>query len=332
MQKGYLVEEIGDGLYWATEGAYQVMFLATGQGVIVCHAPASIGGNILNAIAEVTSQPVTHVILGHSHSDHIGAASSFPGEVTYIGHELTAATLRRHQDPRRPVPSLTFTDAYTLEVGSQTLVLDYRGVNHEPGNIFVYAPRQRVLFFVDVIFPGWVPFKNCAMTEDVPGFLNVLPAADAAARAAAWSPTVRIRTSGPTTLPARLDRGHKPPQHRERPCRSSAPTPGTSTGSSPTSPSAPRRRPRLGRLRRRVTDRGLRAPGPADGRPSGRDRLWGGQPEPGGCPLLRRRDRNADGGRLGHHHLRQLIGVRPSLLFALSAASAATPPRTRARP
>ena len=56
MQKGFLVEEIGDGLYWATEGAYQVMFLVTGQGVIVCDAPASIGGNILNAIAEVTSE------------------------------------------------------------------------------------------------------------------------------------------------------------------------------------------------------------------------------------------------------------------------------------
>jgi glyoxylase-like metal-dependent hydrolase (beta-lactamase superfamily II) len=172
MQKGYLVEEIRDGLYWATEGAYQVMFLVTGQGVIVCDAPASIGGNILNAIAEATSEPVTHVILGHSHSDHIGAASIFPGEVTYIGHELTAATLRRHQDPHRPVPAVTFADTYTLEVGSQTLVLDYKGVNHEPGNIFVYAPRQRVLFFVDVIFPGWVPFKNCAMTEDVPGFLK----------------------------------------------------------------------------------------------------------------------------------------------------------------
>jgi hypothetical protein len=69
MQKGYLVEEIRDGLYWATEGAYQAMFLVTGQGVIVCDAPASIGGNILNAIVEVTSEPVTHVILGHSHSD-----------------------------------------------------------------------------------------------------------------------------------------------------------------------------------------------------------------------------------------------------------------------
>lgn len=172
MEKGFFVEEIAEGLFWATEGAYQVMFLTTGQGVIVCDAPASIGGNILNAVSEVTNEPVTHVILGHSHSDHIGAANIFPSDATYIGHELTAETLRRHGDPRRPVPSVTFTDTYRLEVGNQTLVLDYKGVNHEPGNTFVYAPNQKVLFFVDVIFPGWVPFKNCAMTEDVPGFLK----------------------------------------------------------------------------------------------------------------------------------------------------------------
>ncbi len=36
------------------------------------------------------------------------------------------------------------------------------GVNHEPGNVFIYAPRQEVLMLADVIFPGWVPFKDPA--------------------------------------------------------------------------------------------------------------------------------------------------------------------------
>jgi len=44
--KGYLVEEISDGLYWVTEGMYQVMFLTTGEGVIVVDAPPTIGENI----------------------------------------------------------------------------------------------------------------------------------------------------------------------------------------------------------------------------------------------------------------------------------------------
>lgn len=60
--KGYLVEEISDGLFWVTEGAYQAMFLVTGEGVIVVDAPPSIGQNYLNAINEVTDEPITHVI------------------------------------------------------------------------------------------------------------------------------------------------------------------------------------------------------------------------------------------------------------------------------
>jgi len=71
--KGYLVEEIRDGLYWVTDGAYNTIFLTTGQGVIVVDAPPSIGENYLNAIAEVTEEPITHVIYSHTHNDHIGA-------------------------------------------------------------------------------------------------------------------------------------------------------------------------------------------------------------------------------------------------------------------
>jgi len=42
---------------------------------------------------------------------------------------------------------------------------------HEPGNIFIYAPNQKVLMLVDVIFPGWTPFKDLAMAQDVPEFI-----------------------------------------------------------------------------------------------------------------------------------------------------------------
>jgi len=180
--KGYFVEEIKDGLYWVTEGTYQVMFLTTGEGVIVVDAPPSIGENILNAIKEVTDEPITHVIYSHSHADHIAAASMYPKNAVYIAHEETAANLARSDDPYDfgvflggspvPEPTITFSDTYTLEVGSQTLELEYKGVNHNPGNIFIYAPEQEVLMFIDIIFPGWSPFKDLAVTSDVTGFVD----------------------------------------------------------------------------------------------------------------------------------------------------------------
>ncbi|MDH3677626.1 MAG: MBL fold metallo-hydrolase [Nitrosopumilus sp.] len=169
--KGYFVEEISDGLYWVTDGAYQGMFLVTGQGVIAVDAPLSIGQNYLKAIEEVTDEPITHVIYSHNHIDHIGAASIFPENATIIAHKWTADKLEIRDDPNRPVPTVTFEEKYTLELGNQILELEYHGPMHVPGNIFIYAPQQKVLMLVDVVFPGWVPFKDLAMAEDIPFFI-----------------------------------------------------------------------------------------------------------------------------------------------------------------
>ncbi|MEH2360878.1 MBL fold metallo-hydrolase [Nostoc sp.] len=171
--KGYLVEEICDHLYWIGDGIWNTMFLTYNEGVIVVDAPASIGQNYRNAIQEVTDKPVTYVIYSHSHADHTAAASMFSETATYIAHEETRAILARRQDPRRPVPTVTFSNTYTLQAGEQTLILDYKGPNHEPGNIFIYAPRQKVLLLKDIIYPGWIPFKGLGgIVYDVPGYIE----------------------------------------------------------------------------------------------------------------------------------------------------------------
>lgn len=195
-EKGYLVEEIRGGLYWITDGSYNTMFLVTDEGVVAIDAPPSIGANYLKAISEVTDKPITYVIYSHSHLDHIGAAASiFPENATYIAHEAIAEELQRahngvqttteadsHFPPAQlpaynvsrlpPIPTETFTQNHTLQVGNQTLLLNYHGNNHEEGNIFIYAPQQRTLMLVDVIFPGWVPFVYLALAEDVYGYVQ----------------------------------------------------------------------------------------------------------------------------------------------------------------
>jgi glyoxylase-like metal-dependent hydrolase (beta-lactamase superfamily II) len=196
-EKGYFVEEIRGGLYWVTDGSYNTMFLVTDEGVVAIDAPPSIGANYLKAISEVTDKPITYVIYSHSHLDHIGAAASiFPENATYIAHEAVAEELQRahnglqmtiteadsHFPPAQlpaynvsrlpPIPTETFTQNHTLQVGNQTLLLNYHGNNHEEGNIFIYAPQQRTLMLVDVIFPGWVPFVYLALAEDVYGYVQ----------------------------------------------------------------------------------------------------------------------------------------------------------------
>ena len=169
--KGYLVEEVRGGLFWVTDGVYQAMFLVHRDGVIVVDAPPNLGEKLLKAIREKTSKPVTHLVYSHAHADHIGAANLFPKGIQIVAHEQTAQLLAQVRDPNRPMPTLTFRESHTLSVGGQVLQLDYKGVNHEPGNIFIYAPAQRVLMLVDIVFPGWVPFAHLAVSDFIPGYV-----------------------------------------------------------------------------------------------------------------------------------------------------------------
>ncbi len=176
--KGYLVQQIRDHLYWVTDGSYNTMFLVTDKGVVAVDAPPTIGKNYLKAIAEVTNKPVTYVIYSHAHLDHIGAAGMFPSNATFIAQQETAAELQRARSVAKnastvpPNPTVTFAKNYTLQIGNQTLKLDYYGVNHLPGNIFIYAPNQKVLMLVDILFPGWIPFPYLAIAKDTAGFIN----------------------------------------------------------------------------------------------------------------------------------------------------------------
>jgi glyoxylase-like metal-dependent hydrolase (beta-lactamase superfamily II) len=174
---GYYVGQIHDNLYWVTDGFYQSMFLAGAKGVVVVDAPPTIGHNLLRAIDQVTSQTgtpskVTHLVYSHFHADHIGAASIFGDDVVRVGHEETRRLLREAGDPNRPPPTMTFKDHRVLAFGDDRLELEFHGPNHSPDNIFIYAPRHRTLMVVDVIFPGWVPFKGLAVSQDIPGWVR----------------------------------------------------------------------------------------------------------------------------------------------------------------
>jgi glyoxylase-like metal-dependent hydrolase (beta-lactamase superfamily II) len=171
-REGYTMEEIGEKVFWLSDGSYQSMFVSTDEGVIAVDAPPTLGNNILRAIAKVTPKPVTGVVYSHQHSDHVGAMSIFPRDVPRYAQRATAERLTALADPNRPLATHVFDDTLTIDAGVPTIRLDYPGPNHAEGNIFINVPQQRVLMLVDVIFPGWVPFSNLALSANVPGYIK----------------------------------------------------------------------------------------------------------------------------------------------------------------
>jgi glyoxylase-like metal-dependent hydrolase (beta-lactamase superfamily II) len=169
---GFLSREVKPGVFVVTEGLYQAMFVVTRTGVVVVDAPPTIGPRLLQAIKAATNLPVTHFIYSHSHIDHVGAAVQF-GNVVRIASRETAAKLDRYRDPNRPLATQILPGASNrLTIGGVVFQLDEHGNQHEPGNLYIHLPAQRVLMVVDIVFPGWVPFTNLGMAEDVQGFIE----------------------------------------------------------------------------------------------------------------------------------------------------------------
>ena len=205
-ESGYFVGPVRDNLYWVTDGFYQAMFLTTTEGVVVIDAPPTIGRNLLRAIEETTRarrrpSRVTHLVYSHSHADHIGAAAIFGTGVKRIAHAETKRLLKTARDTDRPLPTATFDDCLELRVGGERLELSYHGPNHSPDNIFIHVPSAAALMVVDVVFPGWVPFKNLAESQDIPGWI----AAHDAVLATPWQTLIgghlgRLGTRADVTL------------------------------------------------------------------------------------------------------------------------------------
>lgn len=173
---GYRLQRAGRNGYVLIVGQVQSVFVTTRTGVVLVDAPPAARGVLKAAISSVTSKPVTHVIYSHDHIDHIGAVGLFP-HATRIAHADTARMLAVHDDPARPMPQQIVSNAHNvLRIGGEEIQLLYPGPNHEVGNIVTYFPAQRLAMLVDVVIPGWVPYRGWGNADYLPG---MLPAHDA---------------------------------------------------------------------------------------------------------------------------------------------------------
>jgi glyoxylase-like metal-dependent hydrolase (beta-lactamase superfamily II) len=179
--KGYRTENFGGGVHMVTEGSYQAMLVVSDAGVILVDAPPPIGSKLLNAVQDVApGAKIVAMVYSHAHVDHIGYAGEIVKSnpvMAIVAHEETRKLLVRAKDPARPVPTRAFDTQdvnFPLTIGNQTLLLQYPGPNHEPGNIGIYHAGQKVLMLVDVIFPGWMMWRRFAVSHDIPGYFDLV--------------------------------------------------------------------------------------------------------------------------------------------------------------
>ncbi|MER5513759.1 MBL fold metallo-hydrolase [Streptomyces sp. NPDC048254] len=175
-ESGFVVQELGGGAYFVTQGMINTMFVVTKKGVVVVDASPFLGEKLLAAVEEVTSKPVTHLIYSHAHADHIGAAHLLNRDgLQIISHEITGDFIKEAKDDRRPLPTETFSGRRKeMDIDGVRFVLDYSGDWHQAGNLFIHLPEQRLMGAMDSFSPKNAPFFRLYFSAHVPAYFDAM--------------------------------------------------------------------------------------------------------------------------------------------------------------
>eukprot|EP01010_Urceolus_cornutus_P004783 NODE_781_length_1346_cov_331.396299_g591_i0.p1 GENE.NODE_781_length_1346_cov_331.396299_g591_i0~~NODE_781_length_1346_cov_331.396299_g591_i0.p1 ORF type:complete len:399 (+),score=82.79 NODE_781_length_1346_cov_331.396299_g591_i0:59-1198(+) len=178
-----------DGVYMST----LVTTAADGSTGIMIGAPTGFqftetdANGVVNIVALVRrinpDIQVTHLIIPHGHADHTGAwrqlQKAWPS-IIFVGSETTEKWFRSRLDADNRMKLDVLVPrgvAQTFTYGDQTAVIQHtEEVQHLDGNVMVYFPAEKFLHFVDVVVPGWSPFRSNSIGADVVGLVTVTDA------------------------------------------------------------------------------------------------------------------------------------------------------------
>ncbi len=170
------VKELAEGVYsyeqlrsageeWFTTVS---MFVITSEGVLVADGQGNVEETqrLVDTIAEMTEQPITHVVIASDHGDHTAGNVAFPGDASFIAHPTSAQVLQaaaNRWDPESNAPPVVLPtelveDEAILEMGGREIQILFRGRAHTGGDLVVYLPEERILFMSEAylhrVFPA----------------------------------------------------------------------------------------------------------------------------------------------------------------------------------
>jgi cyclase len=142
------------------------MIVITTDGVLVADGQGTpaVTQKLVDAVAQLTAQPIKYVIVCSEHGDHTGGNSAFPPAATFIASPFSQATLARQAATDKPgapktiVPSEAVADHRVVRMGATEIDVLYNGRAHTGGDLEVLLPKERIAFLSEVfsnhVFPS----------------------------------------------------------------------------------------------------------------------------------------------------------------------------------
>ena len=137
------------------------MFVVTGEGVIAVESVnTQHSKGFLEAIRQITDQPVKYMLHSHNHWDHGSGGQVFQdaGAKT-LAHADAYEWMKAHTGPDMSVPSESWSgDRKDLTLGGTSVELHHLGLGHGLGMTAFLLPEQKVVYVADLVTPNRVLF------------------------------------------------------------------------------------------------------------------------------------------------------------------------------
>ena len=168
----YVLEQVKGDVYRFVDDTHRSLVVVGDEGILLVDTLNPKAAEQLKSLLQQRfAKPVRDVVFSHNHSDHIYGAEAFrqPG-TRFIAQELAAQDIAVTR-AGTVVPELTFKDRMTIALGDHTVELRYHGPNDGRGSISVRVLPEKVLFVVDWIVLGRMPWQKL-WSYDIQGMIN----------------------------------------------------------------------------------------------------------------------------------------------------------------
>lgn len=147
--------ELAPGVYHFFDGFYgSLIVVSEGQVLVTDPVAESRARRLKAAVAGLTQNPVSHVVLTHEHYDHVGGTEVFAG-AKIVAQKNCGASF--HLEPGGFAPErvdLSYEDRLDLKIGSTTVELHSFGPSDGVGSSVIYLQEQKILVTADLYQAG----------------------------------------------------------------------------------------------------------------------------------------------------------------------------------
>lgn len=182
----YKSTEVAPGLYML-EGvggfAGGNLGLSTGEdgAILIDDGLPPLTDELLEAVGELTDQPIEFLINTHVHGDHIGGNERLAQEgATIVAHDRLRERLvdegiqtraGRVPAPKDVLPVVTFSDAVTFHLNGREAHVFHVKAAHTDGDAVIHFREDNVIHTGDVMFNGLFPFIDLDSGGTVDGYI-----------------------------------------------------------------------------------------------------------------------------------------------------------------